>query len=130
MEPIYTYCPCRILLARVIDFSAWATVEFGSQSIVRNDIDTSLNNTYVMHRFIFDNLDTLPKDYNLKTTIYLFSENTMCSHINVGYVDTQTVETTTPPFSTTTASNNNGERVSALCWSIFILFIGLLYYAL
>lgn len=110
-----------VLLARELAISPWAQVQFGSLPVVQGNINTPLNDTYLMHQFVFANLTTPPQDYNLQATVYLLANGAQCASVGIGYVYTTVVETTL-------SNNNNGERVSALYWSTLILSIGLLHY--
>jgi hypothetical protein len=112
-----------VLLSSVLAISPWAKVQFGSLPVVQDNIDTSLNDTYLMHRFVFANLTTPPQDYNLQTTVYLLANGAQCASVNVGYVNTTVVKTTLSSSN----SSNSGERVSTLCWGTLILSIGLLH---
>jgi hypothetical protein len=118
-----------VLLARELAIGPWAKVQFGSLPVVQGNINTPLNDTYLMHQFVFANLTTPPQDYNLQTTVYLLASGAQCAFIGVGYVDTTVVQTTLSN-SNSSNSTNSGERVSTLYWGTLILSIGLLHYDL
>ncbi len=109
-----------VMLFRELAISPWAKVQFSSQSTNQSKIDTALNGTHMMHRFVFDHLDTPPKTYDVTTTIYLLANNARCAVVNIGYVEKSEVKTILQKSS-------NGQQTSALFSSTVMLFIFVLY---